>query len=152
MAVYLIGPKSGPFKIGFSKDVAQRLAELQTACPWRLGLHAVRDDWTKRDEVRLHEEFSAHRAVGEWFDCSLDLLLRAFGVSRDDVLDGGMAPEEFVSWLAIMKRLPPHDDEDSCRRLLGITERQLTEAKVIGGPRMLALACRALLHRLEPYG
>ncbi len=39
-----------------------------------------------------------------------------------------------------------------CARLLDISANALIAIKKRGGDRRTALACRALLHRMEPYG
>jgi hypothetical protein len=58
-------------KIGVAVNVAYRIIELQTACPFRLELLAARVFKSKREAIRverlLHRQFSAVRASGEWF-------------------------------------------------------------------------------------
>jgi hypothetical protein len=64
-------------KIGCAKDVAARLAALQTGCPLKLRLVATRRG-SLRDERRLHQRFVAARVSGEWFRFS-DEIRSAFG-------------------------------------------------------------------------
>lgn len=67
-AVYFIQGEGADalVKIGYSRDVDQRFAELQKYCPVKLTLLvAVRGDLFL--EKWFHERFSAHRAHGEWF-------------------------------------------------------------------------------------
>jgi hypothetical protein len=56
----------GPIKIGFSKSVKTRLADLQTANPHKLRLlysHPGDEDF----ERLLHTHLNEHRLQGEWF-------------------------------------------------------------------------------------
>jgi hypothetical protein len=71
--VYFIGSPEGPIKIGFSRNVGQRLRELQTFSPVRLQVLAT----TPGDpavERRYHRMFAEHRLTGEWFSAHPDIL------------------------------------------------------------------------------
>lgn len=72
--VYFIqGQDDGPIKIGFTRDVAGRLRQLQTGHHDRLRvLRSMRGD--KALEAWLHRRFAAHRLTGEWFTPHRDLL------------------------------------------------------------------------------
>lgn len=60
----------GPIKIGFATDVWARLKGLQTGHPEKLVCR-VHICGTMEDEHVLHEDYTAHRLVGEWFsDCA----------------------------------------------------------------------------------
>lgn len=61
-------------KIGVSFNAAQRVSELQTACPFDLRLIATIPGATERDEQALHERFAAHRVRGEWFVPSPEIM------------------------------------------------------------------------------
>jgi hypothetical protein len=63
-----------------------------------------------------------------------------------------MTPEAFTNWLADMKAAGLARSEAECGRMLGVSANTLTSYKRKGGGRWLGLACRALLHRLKPYG
>lgn len=63
-----------------------------------------------------------------------------------------MTPEQFVAWLAEMKSAGLARSNAECARLLGISANSVVAMKRSGCDRRTALACRALLHRLEPYG
>lgn len=67
MAVYFIKCSlTGLVKIGTAKQVAQRLAELQTGSPGQLVLIAeIEGD--RAEEMRLHAQFHSLRERGEWF-------------------------------------------------------------------------------------
>jgi hypothetical protein len=63
-----------------------------------------------------------------------------------------MTPEQFNSWLADMKSAGLARSDAAAARLLGISANAVVEMKKRGADRRTALACRALLHRLEAYG
>ena len=58
---------------------------------------------------------------------------------------------QFCAWLAAMKAagLARHDAD--CAKLLGVSQNTVVSLKERGADLRTALACRALLHRLEPY-
>lgn len=63
-----------------------------------------------------------------------------------------MTPEAFHQWLAEMKNARLAKSDAECARLLGKSDDTVVSYKRKGTDRTVALACRALLHRLEPYG
>lgn len=75
MAIYFIqcGEK-GPIKIGYTnKKVKERMAELQTACPYELILLWIYrgSDYT---EELIHEKLKHEHIRGEWFRPGKDVL------------------------------------------------------------------------------
>ncbi|MCW2405090.1 hypothetical protein M2336_001719 [Sphingobium sp. B1D7B] len=71
--VYFIGGKSGPIKIGFTRDIEQRLQRIQMHSPVSVSvLHYFHG--TPRDELILHRKFEHIRQHGEWFSRRDDLL------------------------------------------------------------------------------
>lgn len=62
-----------------------------------------------------------------------------------------MTPEAFTQWLADMKLAGLARSDAECARLLKRSANQVVTYKRKGGDHVLALACRALLHRLDPY-
>jgi hypothetical protein len=60
-------------KIGWSKKVAARMAQLQVGSPEPLKLLGVMPGG-RLAEKRLHERFAASRLSGEWFDATPELL------------------------------------------------------------------------------
>lgn len=62
-----------------------------------------------------------------------------------------MTPEAFVRWLAEMKEARLGRSDAECARLLGVSANSVVAMKQRGADTRTALACRALLHRLEPY-
>ena len=63
-----------------------------------------------------------------------------------------MTPHDFASWLAAMKEAGLARSDAACARLLGVSANSVLAMKERGADRRTALACRALLHRMEPYG
>ena len=62
-----------------------------------------------------------------------------------------MSPESFTNWLAEMKSAGLARSDAACAKLLGVSANGILLMKKNGTDRRTALACRALLHRLEPY-
>jgi len=68
--VYVVSSDTGVVKVGFSKDVASRLATLQTGNPDRLKVythHEVPASLAQIVERRAHELLHAAHMCGEWF-------------------------------------------------------------------------------------
>lgn len=64
-----------------------------------------------------------------------------------------MTADQFAKWLSEMKaRFTDIKSDADCARLLGKSDDTVVSYKKKGTDRTVALACRALLHRLEPYG
>ena len=63
-----------------------------------------------------------------------------------------MTPEAFKEWLAEMKSAGLARSDAECARLLDISPHTVVRMKLNGADTKTALACRALLHRLDPYG
>ncbi len=62
-----------------------------------------------------------------------------------------MSAASFNAWLADMKSAGLARSGAECARLLGISANSVVAMKRRGTDLRTALACRALLHRLEPY-
>lgn len=62
-----------------------------------------------------------------------------------------MNADAFNEWLAEMKSAGLARSDAECARLLGISANSVVDMKRRGTDLRTALACRALLHRLEPY-
>lgn len=63
-----------------------------------------------------------------------------------------MTPAAFTQWIADMNLAGLAKSDAACGRLLGRSADQIVRYKQRGADRVVALACRALLHGLEPYG
>ena len=62
-----------------------------------------------------------------------------------------MTAEQFTRWLAEMKEAGLARSDAKCAELLGVSANSVVAMKRNGADLRTALACRALLHRLEPY-
>ena len=62
-----------------------------------------------------------------------------------------MSPEAFRAWLDEMKVAKLARSDAECARLLDVAPKTIVKRKRNGADRETGLACRALLHRLEPY-
>jgi hypothetical protein len=62
-----------------------------------------------------------------------------------------MRPEAFIAWLADMKAAGLARSDADCAKMLGISANGLLKRKKQGASLETSLACRALLHRMEPY-
>lgn len=62
-----------------------------------------------------------------------------------------MTPTAFTAWLANMRSAGLARSDAEAARLLGLSANSIVAMKRRGCDRRTALACRALLHRLEPY-
>lgn len=63
-----------------------------------------------------------------------------------------MTPEKFNQWLAEMKSAGLIERKQDVAELLGVTDDTVTNFAKRGTDHRTALACRALLHRMEAYG
>lgn len=72
--VYIIkSSESNLYKIGHTRDVYQRIANLQTASGLPCSLvHQIVCEDRQQLERRIHQMFSSKRVRGEWFDLSED--------------------------------------------------------------------------------
>jgi hypothetical protein len=74
-SIYIIGPKEGPFKIGYAGDPRSRLSNLQVGQAVELFLHYEEETETSRAKViekLIHRQLGHKRIRGEWFDVKLD--------------------------------------------------------------------------------
>ena len=62
-----------------------------------------------------------------------------------------MTPDQFAKWLSEMRDAGLARSDAECGRLLGISANSIVTIKKNGADLRTALACRALLHRLQPY-
>lgn len=58
---------------------------------------------------------------------------------------------QFIEWLAAMKAAGLASSDAAAGRLLGISADTVVRIKREGADLRTALACRALIHRLEPW-
>ncbi len=161
-SIYVIGSDSEPYKLGYSNNPAARLAVFQTSYPAPLRVWMTAPTSQPRiDEAALHAALDDYRMAGEWFGCDLGAIreaMAAVGLVPTDtaahqrsVEDGELSGEAFARWLREMRKRPFFASDAACGRLLGVSANTVLEMKQRGADTRTALACRALLHRLEPY-
>jgi hypothetical protein len=63
-----------------------------------------------------------------------------------------MSPQEFKDWLDEMKSAGLANSDAKCAELLDVSANAVVGMKKNGADRRTALACRALLHRMKPFG
>lgn len=63
-----------------------------------------------------------------------------------------MTPDDFRAWLDEMRRAGLARSDAECGRQLGVSANSIVTMKARGADKRTALACRALLHRLPPFG
>ncbi len=63
-----------------------------------------------------------------------------------------MSPELFQRWLLEMRIAGLANSDADCGHLLGISANAIVNLKKRGSDKRTALACRALLDGLKPYG
>lgn len=63
-----------------------------------------------------------------------------------------MTADEFIRWIEEMKAAGMANSDADCARLLGVHPNTMSNLKAGGADQRTALACRAVLHRLKPYG
>lgn len=67
-------PKSGwLIKIGYTKNLKNRMSNIQSGCPFRVYVHASAKSYSAKDyEKSFHEKLSEFNTFGEWFLVSDD--------------------------------------------------------------------------------
>ncbi len=78
--IYVIGPLIGLQKVGIATDPRQRLATLQTACPFDLFLHlavAVPFEEAHAIERRAHRLLARSCIRNEWFEATREEAIQA---------------------------------------------------------------------------
>ena len=71
--LYVIGPPTGPVKIGISTSPETRLVALQTACPYKLSVLCEMPG-AAFEEAAVHSFFAEYRLEGEWFKRAREVL------------------------------------------------------------------------------
>lgn len=77
-SIYIIGPREGPYKVGYSKDPQVRLSNIQVASPvdvFLLYTQETEEDKAKTIEKLIHRQISLKRLRGEWFSIALEDLI-----------------------------------------------------------------------------
>lgn len=163
--LYVIGAERGPYKVGVASDLGRRLTGIQTSSHRPLFIHCHSEPMPNAADVerQIHRKLQVHNLSGEWFRCSLRTVREAFadtGIELQTVKNVmpvkarptppfSGTPEAFCLWLGRMHQQGM--TEAHCAAALGIDKTQLDLYKQRGTDLAVALACRALFHRLEPW-
>jgi hypothetical protein len=104
-------------KIGFAKDVAARLAQLQTGNACRLKLLAVIPNGSHALERRLHAFFAEHRVRNEWFQFSGNMatLIKSIREGAKPYSEAEIAHYAQLKW----KKAPLRPDEHEAQVAFG---------------------------------
>ena len=80
--VYFVACNNEFVKIGFAFDVKERLAELQTSCPYELVQIGLLGPTRARTEKWFHDAMREERVRGEWFKLNERVRLMVHYVNR----------------------------------------------------------------------
>ena len=158
--IYVIGGNEAPYKIGFTTNLHDRLKDIQTGHPHPLKPVAIAETPNAAAyERQVHLLLSDYRLSGEWFHCGLGIILSALTdagllptLNIEQKACGWMSAEAFQKWQEEIAKPPFYARTDAkCAELLGISANSVVAMKKNGADLRTALACRALLHRMEPY-
>lgn len=76
--VYIIGLEGTPYiKIGVSRDIVQRISDIETSTPYSVVLHVYeRTEKATEIEAQLHKRLEKYRVRREWFDVAVEVAHR----------------------------------------------------------------------------
>lgn len=100
MFLYVIGPDGGPQKVGISNHPERRLADLQSCNGSRLHIRHRRE--VPPLEAVIAEKYAhallwERHTVGEWFDVTAEIALRAVDLAVEGVAAGRLPPGQTLS-------------------------------------------------------
>lgn len=160
MFLYVIGPVDGPHKIGITNSLRKRLTAFNGASPTRNYIHGfvhiLSRAAAEQAERAAHENLSAHRLNGEWFDCTLEAALET--LAAHGAVERQLAQPTTISPFRAWRRRLGFSQIEAAKAL-GLSESRIMdyEKGVTRGherpapvPRHVALACAAIENKLEP--
>ena len=96
--IYIIGPEAGPFKIGLSGDVTNRLRHLQSSNFAHLKVwHCEPITGGREIERYIHHQLDGSHIRGEWFDVTLDAAKQAIKDGLEGEPTGSRACEVTIA-------------------------------------------------------
>lgn len=103
--VYVVGNECGSsVKIGHTKNIEQRLSQLQTGYPDQLTVFFTKTTETLNEARQLedaaHNRLRRYRQTGEWFDVSASVAQKAI---EDAAVHEGLDPEECARRIGVVK-------------------------------------------------
>lgn len=124
MPVYFVqAGQDGAIKIGYARNVANRLVKMRVDCPIPLTLLAVLEGDADY-ERRLHERFESHWRQGEWFEPAAELLAFIGTLPEPEPAKrkSKLGAHPLSAWLEITGASPPplrETSESRLRRFIG---------------------------------
>ncbi|MXY73246.1 MAG: GIY-YIG nuclease family protein [Dehalococcoidia bacterium] len=88
-------------KIGRTRNVKKRLADLRTGTPGDLIVHAL-EPGSSQLETQRHHEFASDRGQGEWFFCSPRLMAHVFAILKRN---RGLPEDQWIEVLQLQDRI-----------------------------------------------
>ena len=112
-------------KVGFSAEPLRRVQALQADCPEELALVLVVEG-SRADAKALHQQLSARRITGEWFDLTVPQALQlVLGMGCKQIPLDQLPPPKRRGPVPGARRLRPSDDPVQAQ--LEAVERNLSK-------------------------
>jgi DNA-binding XRE family transcriptional regulator len=125
--IYLVSHLNQFVKIGFTKNINKRLAQLQTSSPVKLEvLHLIEGNVSLEKE--LHQKFKEFRTSGEWFNYDSSIL--EYFIDKKCLLwEYGFTAEEKIPVIGLIKhqRLSKNMSLDALGQMYGCTAQSIKE-------------------------
>ena len=90
-----------PIKIGISNKPQKRLRQIQTSCPFRIGIVTTlvfpNEEVAATIERCLHQTQTKHRSFGEWFDIDPDTASLLVCMACRAVLNANIKDPELIN-------------------------------------------------------
>ena len=145
MAVYFIrAGESGPVKIGYATNVAQRLVKMQSDAADDLFVIGVDAAGSKETEREYHARFATEKIRGEWFSPSAQILETAaqLGVPAPEV-----KRRKWETVNGVVARFLAKNRMTLCEfaRMTGVT--QATMSRIVAGKQCASFAVLKRMRR-----
>lgn len=135
--VYVIGPDTGPCKVGVANDVDVRCRQIQIDRPEKITVLyrlAVPKDRRFDVEKHAHSILAANRTRGEWFDVDHQAAIEAVKTAANDVAEGQLIPGDTKNDRSTpatpRRRRKRNDGLATLTRATGLTDRQKIAALI----------------------
>ncbi len=143
MEIYVIGPRSGPRKIGLAANPRKRMNTLQTGHSGKIDLlysRAVPVECASDIERRVHWVLRDKRGVGEWFTVSLE-------EAKQAIEEASLTRGEGEKGKHAVGRPPLNAKSATKPVLVRLTEAQAERIDVLAGPNKRAEFIREAVDR-----
>ena len=125
--IYLISYDNQFLKIGYTKNITKRLAQLQTSIPIKLEVfHLIDGDISLEKEI--HVLFKDLRTQGEWFNFD-NSILEYFENKKCLLWENGFVLQEKIPVIGLVKyhRLSNNMSLDTLAKMYGCTAQSMIE-------------------------